>query len=124
MATNLVTSFDFNRISTARLPFIWASLMALRTSTGLTTAKWQRQHCSQMAGSQHQAELRHVGAGRCRLRHGGGALLRHLAERQRDALDSAAERRILVQRQVRTGPLGRSNLRFWRHSGHWSAPGR
>ena len=37
-------------------------------------------------GSQHQAELRHIGAGRGELRHGGGAFLRHLAERQRDAL--------------------------------------
>src|SRR5215470_10682375 len=37
-------------------------------------------------GSQHHAEFRHVGAGRGGLRHGSSALLRHLAERQRDAL--------------------------------------
>jgi hypothetical protein len=46
MATNFVTSSDFNRISTARLPFIWASLMALRTSTGPTNIRTARKMLS------------------------------------------------------------------------------
>src|SRR5262249_5673574 len=37
MATNFVPSSDFNRINTVRLPFLWASLMALRTSAGVVT---------------------------------------------------------------------------------------
>src|SRR6516162_9096005 len=37
MATNFVASSDFNRINTVRLPFLWASLMALRTSAGVVT---------------------------------------------------------------------------------------
>src|SRR5499427_3777495 len=37
MATNFVASSDFNRIKTVRLPFLWASLMALRTSAGVVT---------------------------------------------------------------------------------------
>ena len=42
--------------------------------------------CDVFGGSQHQAELWHVSVGRGGVRHGGGALFRHLAERQRDAL--------------------------------------
>jgi len=37
IATNFVISSDFNRISTVRMPFFWASMMASRTSAGAAT---------------------------------------------------------------------------------------
>src|SRR5262245_20147421 len=111
MATNFIASSDFNRISTVRLPFLWASMMASRTSAGVITffpptsrmMSPALKPCSdasplgstsvtttpsELLPATCPAGARYVGASRGGLRHRGARfpLLRQFTDRERDAL--------------------------------------